>query len=380
MKKFPTAFTILFALIVVVAALTWIIPAGQYERAFSETLGREAPAPGAGWLLGLLAGCAVTAMSLFCARPALNLGTGTHPPRGLASRGVLILAAFIIPFASPSAPSAQTLERARETGVVRLGYRPDARPFSFPGTDGAPAGYSVELCRKIVEAIGAEVGREVSPEYVQVSTEERFRAIAEGKVDLLCSADTVTLGRRETVSFTIPIYLTGISALLSANAPRELSDVIAGEASQPSSRSAIQQAMRRKTFGVRSGTTAETWLNGYVARYGGTAEVVAVADHAEGVAGVASGTFDAYFADRALLLGQLQAVGTPERFTLSDRLFTFEPYAIGLARGDEDLRLVADRTLSRFFASPEYLPFFRGFFGAPDNLEKLFLTIAAIPD
>jgi uncharacterized ion transporter superfamily protein YfcC len=46
MKKFPTAFTILFVLIAVVAALTWIIPAGQYERAFSETLGREAPVPG----------------------------------------------------------------------------------------------------------------------------------------------------------------------------------------------------------------------------------------------------------------------------------------------------------------------------------------------
>ena len=44
--KFPTAFTILFVLIAVVAALTWIIPAGQYERAFSETLGREAPVPG----------------------------------------------------------------------------------------------------------------------------------------------------------------------------------------------------------------------------------------------------------------------------------------------------------------------------------------------
>ena len=46
MKKFPTAFTILFVLIVVVAALTWIIPAGQYERAMNETLGKEAPVPG----------------------------------------------------------------------------------------------------------------------------------------------------------------------------------------------------------------------------------------------------------------------------------------------------------------------------------------------
>lgn len=46
MKKFPTAFTILFGLIVVVAALTWIIPAGEYDRAMNETLGKEAPVPG----------------------------------------------------------------------------------------------------------------------------------------------------------------------------------------------------------------------------------------------------------------------------------------------------------------------------------------------
>ena len=44
--RFPTAFTILFLLIAVVAALTWVIPAGQYERAYSEALGADAPVPG----------------------------------------------------------------------------------------------------------------------------------------------------------------------------------------------------------------------------------------------------------------------------------------------------------------------------------------------
>jgi uncharacterized ion transporter superfamily protein YfcC len=46
MKKFPTAFTILFILIAVVAVLTWVIPAGEYDRALNEALGREAPVPG----------------------------------------------------------------------------------------------------------------------------------------------------------------------------------------------------------------------------------------------------------------------------------------------------------------------------------------------
>ena len=43
---FPTAFTILFILILFVAALTWIIPAGEYDRAANEELGREVPVPG----------------------------------------------------------------------------------------------------------------------------------------------------------------------------------------------------------------------------------------------------------------------------------------------------------------------------------------------
>ncbi len=39
-SRFPTAYTILFALIVLVAALTWIIPAGQYERVMDDAVGR----------------------------------------------------------------------------------------------------------------------------------------------------------------------------------------------------------------------------------------------------------------------------------------------------------------------------------------------------
>ncbi len=40
-SKFPTAYTILFLLIILVAALTWIIPAGSYDRVMSESAGRE---------------------------------------------------------------------------------------------------------------------------------------------------------------------------------------------------------------------------------------------------------------------------------------------------------------------------------------------------
>ncbi|WP_435105332.1 YfcC family protein [Arhodomonas sp. AD133] len=44
--RFPTAYTVLFLLIVFVAALTWIIPTGEYERTMNEAVGREVAVPG----------------------------------------------------------------------------------------------------------------------------------------------------------------------------------------------------------------------------------------------------------------------------------------------------------------------------------------------
>ncbi len=44
--KFPSAYTILFGLIIAVAVATWFVPAGQYDRVTNETLGKEVPVPG----------------------------------------------------------------------------------------------------------------------------------------------------------------------------------------------------------------------------------------------------------------------------------------------------------------------------------------------
>ncbi|SEN85498.1 C4-dicarboxylate anaerobic carrier [Pseudorhodobacter antarcticus] len=43
---FPTAYTILFALIIIIAGLTWVIPAGLYQRVASEVVGRDVPVAG----------------------------------------------------------------------------------------------------------------------------------------------------------------------------------------------------------------------------------------------------------------------------------------------------------------------------------------------
>jgi hypothetical protein len=44
--KLPSAYAILFVLIAVVAAATWVVPSGAFSRVLSETLGKEVAVPG----------------------------------------------------------------------------------------------------------------------------------------------------------------------------------------------------------------------------------------------------------------------------------------------------------------------------------------------
>ena len=125
--------------------------------------------------------------------------------------------------------SAGSLDRIREAGKLTLGYRVDAPPLSYQDESGKPAGYSIALCGKVVDALKAEPGLgELAVEYVAVTSEDRFRAVKEGRIDLLCGEATATLARRRDVAFSIPIFPSGIGALLRADAPTRLREVLEG--------------------------------------------------------------------------------------------------------------------------------------------------------
>ena len=63
-----------------------------------------------------------------------------------------------------------------------------------------------------------------------------------------------------------------------------------------------------------------------------------------------------------------------------DRQFTYEPLALALARGDEDFRLVVDRTLSRLFGSKEFGDVYAKWFGKPDEDALNFFRWSALPE
>ncbi len=56
------------------------------------------------------------------------------------------------------------------------------------------------------------------------------------------------------------------------------------------------------------------------------------------------------------------------------------PLTLGLARGDDDFRLVVDRTLSRLFRSAEFRALYARWFGEPDESTLEFFRRSALPE
>ena len=101
----------------------------------------------------------------------------------------MALLAVLLPLAWPAPASAATLDRIRQAGKIALGYRTDARPFSYRDESGNPDGYAVVLCKQVADSLKSELGlSELAVELVPVTIDDEFKAVQENKVDLLCGA------------------------------------------------------------------------------------------------------------------------------------------------------------------------------------------------
>jgi ABC-type amino acid transport substrate-binding protein len=253
-------------------------------------------------------------------------------------RAVSLIAALLLTCGLATAEAkADTLERVSRDGAFKLGYRTDAPPFAFRSQEELPAGYSVELCARVADAVAAELGRTLTGGFVPVSAAERFDRLADGEIDLLCGATTVTMTRRERFDFSLLTFITGGTLLVRAG----------NAATQP------DQGTARGVVGVLVDTTSEKALRAKMDSGELPGEIAVVDSHTEGVRRLRAGEIDAYFGDHVLLLGLKFTDPDPDTLAVSDHLITLEPYALAMRRGDDRLRLLVDRTLATLYRSGE---------------------------
>jgi ABC-type amino acid transport substrate-binding protein len=277
----------------------------------------------------------------------------------------------VVATATAQAPHAlgATLDRVRNGSRLRRGYPADARPFAYRDASGVAAGYSVALCQRLADAVKNDLQlSELAVEWVAVDRAERFHAVQEGAIDVLCGADTVTLDRRRDVGFSLPIFPGGIGAVLRTDAPARLRQALDGRGPsiRPMWRGAAAPMFQARAFSAVAGTTAEKWLTGTIEDLRISTVATATPSVDAGLQALRDRRVDAFFGERAILLDSARQRPDRDLVVLS-RLFTYEPLALTLGRDDERFRLIVDRTLSQFYATGELTALYAKWFGEPDE-------------
>jgi len=240
---------------------------------------------------------------------------------------------FIL-FASFPAKAEAVLDKILMSGVVKLGYREQSPPFSFAGPDNHPQGYSIDLCKLVVAEIASKSGKHsIEVKWVPVDAKNRFEALKQGRIDMLCGNTTHTLARRANFDFSLTTFVDGAGLLYRL-----------GE--QPKT----EKDMRGLRFVVVEGTTTETTLAKLVAASRLGAQLLRVKDHEEALALLRDRRADAYSADRTVLITTALLEGG--QYELSTVQFNYEPYGLAFRR-DADLRLLVDRALAGLYRNGE---------------------------
>ena len=237
-----------------------------------------------------------------------------------------------------------TLKQIQDSGIFRIGYRHSQPPMSFLSNDDVPGGYSIDICHYISKRVESEIGRDVTIEYIPVTAEERFEALAANKIDILCGSTTVTFTRRELVDFTQLTFVTGGSYLTLKG--RDIRNNFDG-----------------KKLGVVKGTTTAVALKKLFQETETKVDIVLLESTDKGFDALKKGEIDILSADQVVLIGLISQADNPGEFALLPDMFSYEPFALAVRKNDADFRLVADRAISHLYKSNEIKAVYDRWFG-----------------
>ena len=123
------------------------------------------------------------------------------------------------------------------------------------------------------------------------------------------------------------------------------------------------ESLKAKRVAVVDKTTTIDALKGALSERLIDAEIVPVNSAMEGMDALDKGEVDAFSSDQVVLIGQALARKTDKKYFLSQEMFSFEPFALAVARDDADFRLVADRALSQLYRSGQIAGIHNRWFG-----------------
>ena len=241
-----------------------------------------------------------------------------------------LLAAGLVFAQSPEDPApvelTGTLAKVRAARALTVAYRESSVPFSYLSPRGEPIGYSIEMCRKLAEAIGDAVGRELELKWLPVTSETRIEAIVAGRADLECGSTTNNIERQKHVTFSPIIFVAGTKLLVRRGSPIRSYRDLSG---------------RRVV--VTAGTTNEKAMQEVARRFKIDVRLSSARDHAQSYAELEAGRADAFASDDVLLHGLVAQHKAQQQYQVVGEFLSYDPYGIMFAKGDTQLAELVNR-------------------------------------
>jgi ABC-type amino acid transport substrate-binding protein len=273
-------------------------------------------------------------------------------------RRLLVLVAALLPAMTHAQTTDKTLQRIRDGKAITIAYRTDAPPFSYEA-NGQPAGYSVELCKRIVTSLEQQLKvPTLTVKWVPANVQTRLDLVRKGQVDLECG--TPPPRSRAWTRWTSPI---SVGRRDRAARPQVSGRPYVGEPGGQEHRGG-------------GGTPNAEALEDALKKGLVNAKVLPAKSYDEAIALLEGGKADALAAGKVMLVGMGSKLKDTSLYELLDDDIGYVPYAIVLPLGANGLRTAVNRALSRIYGSDAIFDVFRGAFGGKASLALVISNVS----
>ncbi|MGQ8877587.1 amino acid ABC transporter substrate-binding protein [Delftia sp. NA_296.1] len=275
------------------------------------------------------------------------------PSRPTLKRTALAVAsaliAALLPLAVSHAQDSGTLAKIQQAGAITLGYRESSFGFSYLDGDLKPVGYSMDICRRIVDEVKAQLKLPALQVRLQaVTSANRIPLVANGTVDLECGSTTNLVERQKQVAFSPDIFRYNVRMLVRADSGlRSVAD------------------LQGKTVATTAGTTSFRLLR--EADRGRNLDITNLSgkDHSDSFMLVESGRAQAFVLDDILLAGQIANAKNPQDYLITGESLRTENQALMLRKDDAGFKAIVDRVVTGMMQSGEMEKLYNRWFMSP---------------
>lgn len=258
-----------------------------------------------------------------------------------------------------------TLRKIKDSGRIVLGVRDSSVPFSYQDENQNYVGFTVDVCKRIVEGLAKDAGlQKVRIETNPVTSSTRIPLIANGTIDLECSTTTNNADRQKQVAFTNTHFLSAVRFV--SKKAQNISDI---------------DALKGKTAVAVAGSTNLVMLNKVNAERKLGMNILTAKEPLEGFLLVENGRAAAFALDDVQLSVLIAQSKDPGAYVVSnDSLSTPEPYGIVLRRDDLTFKAAVDRITSELYRSPEIVAIYDKWFLKPVPPRNLNFNFPMTPE